>query len=96
MFYENPNRNRHSTSINQGGIMLAFLGGVLSYLIKNLAIIIGVLEAIMKVAAGIVSMTPTKKDDAVYATVDKYFSIIKKWLYTISDKLAGKEANIPN
>lgn len=76
--------------------MVAFLGKVIGWIFKNLGLLVGIVEAIIKVAAGIVSLTPTKKDDAVVAFVDKWFSIIKKWLYTISDKLAGKEANIPN
>jgi hypothetical protein len=72
------------------------MGNIIAYIFKNLAIIIGIAEAILKAFAAIVSLTSTKKDDAIYAMVDKIFSSIKKWLYTISDKLAGKEANIPN
>ncbi len=71
--------------------MKAFLGKVLGWVFKNLSLIIGIIEAILKAAGGIVSITPTKKDDAVLAVVDKVFSTIKSWLYTISDKLAGKE-----
>jgi hypothetical protein len=76
--------------------MVRFLGKVLAYVFKNLGVVIGVVEAVLKAVGAIVSLTPTKKDDAVYATIDKIFSSIKKWLYTISDKLAGKPANIPN
>lgn len=76
--------------------IIKFFLSILSYIVKNLAVIIGVGEAIMKVAASIVSLTPTKKDDKVYEIVDNVFSWIKKVLYTISDKLAGKEINIPN
>jgi hypothetical protein len=75
---------------------MAFLNGVFAYVFKNLGIIIGVAEAIIKVAAGIVSLTPTKKDDAVVNAIDGVFSKIKKWLYTISDKLAGKSPTVPN
>ena len=69
---------------------------IIAYIFKNLAVIVGVVEAVLKAAAAIISFTPTKKDDAVYEVVDKGFSWIKKILYTISDKLAGREPNIPN
>ena len=69
---------------------------IIAYIFKNMAVIIGVIEAVLKAAAAIVSLTPTKKDDAILEYVDKGFSLIKRILYTISDKLAGKEPNIPN
>lgn len=76
--------------------MIALIGKIIAYIFKNLGLIVGIAEAVLKVGAGIVSLTPTKKDDAVYAIVDKVFSWVKKWIYTVSDKLAGKEVNIPN
>jgi len=69
---------------------------IISYIFKNLALLIGIIEAILKVAAGIASMTPTKRDDAIVEMIDKGFSAIKKVLYTVADKLAGKEPNLPN
>ena len=76
--------------------MLQFFNNVFAYLFKNLGVIIGIAESILKAAGAIISFTPTKKDDAVYAVIDAWFSKIKGWLYTVSDKLAGKEGNIPN
>jgi len=69
---------------------------IIAYIFKNLGVIVGIIEAVLKAAAAIVSFTPTKKDDAIYEYVDKAFSMIKRVLYTISDKLAGKEPNIKN
>lgn len=71
-------------------IIFTFIGNVIAYIIKNVAIIIGVGESIMKVIASIVSLTPTKKDDVIYKKVDDFFSIIKQWLYKISEAFAGK------
>jgi hypothetical protein len=73
--------------------IIAFISNIVAYVFKNLGVIIGVAEAILKAIGAIVSLTPTKKDDAIYAFIDTWFSKIKKWLYDISDKLAGK---IPN
>lgn len=64
--------------------------GVLAWLVKNVALLVGIIEAIVKVIAGIVSLTPTKKDDAFLPKVDAIASWIKKGLYFVSDKLAGK------
>ena len=72
------------------------MSNIISYIFKNMALIIGIVEAVLKAFAGIVSLTATKKDDAIVELIDKAFSAIKKVLYTVADKLAGKEANIPN
>jgi hypothetical protein len=72
------------------GAVFAFIKGFLAWAIKDAAQIIGVVEAIGKAVAGIVSLTPTKKDDFLIAWVDKAGSAVKKALYWASDKLAGK------
>ncbi len=63
----------------------------LAYIVKNGALLAGVIEAIIKVFAGIASLTPTKADDAILPIVDKFAGYVKKALYTLSDKLAGKD-----
>jgi len=60
---------------------------VISYLLKNVALIVGIIEAIIKVLGGIVSLTPTKADDVVLEKIDLFFSKIKEIFYNISDKL---------
>ena len=67
-----------------------FILGVVAWLIKNVALLVGILEAIVKVIAGVISLTPTKMDDAFLPKVDMVASWIKKVLYFASDKLAGK------
>jgi len=69
---------------------------IISYIFKNLALLLGIVEAVLKVAGGIVSMTPTKKDDAIVDMINSGFSAIKKVLYTVADKLAGKDPTLPN
>ena len=71
--------------------ILVIIKGVLAYVVKNAALMVGVVEALVKVLGGIASLTPTKKDDAILPVVDKIASWIKKAIYTISDKLAGKD-----
>lgn len=68
------------------------VAGIVSYLVKNAALLIGVVEAVLKVLAGITSLTPTKKDDKIYAIVNDIFSKIKKWLYDKMDFLSGTPA----
>lgn len=69
---------------------------ILAYLVKNSALLIGIVEALAKVIAGIVSITPTKKDDFLISKVDEIASIIKKALYTVADYLAKKPENASN
>lgn len=69
---------------------MQFIMGILAWLVKNSALLVGIVEALAKVIAGIVSITPTKKDDFLITKVDDIASSIKKALYTISDFLAGK------
>lgn len=64
------------------------MGAVIAYLLKNLALLVGIVEAILKAVGGIVSLTPTKKDDVVVDKVNEIFSKIKAYLYTISDAKA--------
>lgn len=75
---------------------MQFIMNVLAWLVKNSALLIGILEALAKVIAGIVSITPTKKDDWLVNKVDEVASAIKKALYTISDFMAGKSKNATN
>jgi len=71
--------------------MLQLVWYVLAWVVKNLALIVGILEALCKVIVGIISLTPTKRDDACLDKVNMVFSTIKRWLYTLSDWTAGKE-----
>jgi len=67
--------------------MMAFLKGVLAYLLKNGGLIVGAIEAILKALGGIVNLTPTKKDDAVVAFLDEWFTKIKQVIYNLMDKV---------
>jgi hypothetical protein len=70
--------------------MIGFIMGIAAWLVKNTALLVGIIEAVVKVFAGIVSLTPTKKDDALLPKVDAIASKIKAALYWASEKLAGK------
>ena len=60
---------------------------IISFLLKNIAQVVGIVEALAKAIAGIVSLTPTKKDDKILGMINTVFSAIKKILYDLSDKL---------
>lgn len=64
---------------------------VLSWMVKNIAYIVGILEALVKVIVGIITLTPTKRDDVFVSKINDIFSAVKKVLYDISDFMAGKE-----
>ena len=73
-----------------GDKMYQIILAVLAYLVKNTALLIGILEAIAKVITGIITLTPTKKDDILLPKVDAFFSAIKKFLYQLTEFMTGK------
>jgi hypothetical protein len=77
-------------------IVLKVLGLILAWLVKNVALVVGIIEALAKVIAGVVSISPTKNDDWLIPKVDFVASFCKKWLYVLAEKLAGKPVTIPN
>lgn len=74
-----------------GDKMFQIILAVLAYLVKNIALITGVLEAVAKAITGIITLTPTKKDDVLLPKVDAFFSGIKKFLYQLSEFMTGKK-----
>ena len=70
-------------------ILKDFALAVGAYIAKNLALLVGVIEALAKALAGIISLTPIKRKDKILEYVDKFFSAVKKGLYWVSDKLGG-------
>ena len=60
-----------------------------SWVAKNLSLIVGILEAIIRLGAGISSLTATKRDDVFMAKVDAFFPKVKKWLFSVSDMAKG-------
>jgi hypothetical protein len=48
------------------------LTNILGWITKNIGLIIGVVEALTKVLAGIASLTPTEKDDKIVAWIEEH------------------------
>ena len=65
-----------------------------AFAFKNFALVIGVVEAVIKLLAGLVSRTPTKKDDKFVAGVNKAFSKMKKFCYDFSDTLTEAKKEV--
>jgi len=65
--------------------------GVIAWFCKNVALLVGIIEAIAKVIVGVLTLTPTKIDDPLIPLVDNVCSKIKEILYNASDWLMGKE-----
>ena len=67
--------------------MVKIILDILAYLVKNSAMVIGIVEAVVKAITSIITLTPTKKDDILLPYVDGFFSAMKKVLYSISEIL---------
>lgn len=63
----------------------------LSFVAKNVALVVGIVEAVVKAIGGIISLTPTKRDDAFLPRIDDFFSAIKAALYSLSDLMGGQD-----
>ena len=76
--------------VKEGNKMWIIIVQIGAFIVKNMALIVGILESIVKAITGVISLTPTKQDDRLLPTIDTIFSKIKQILYNISDFMAGK------
>ena len=67
---------------------VAMILSVLAWILKNTGLIVGIVEALIKAAVGIVNITKTTRDDAALETVKRVFNSVQKWLYQNSALLA--------
>ena len=65
---------------------MTILKTVINYLVKNLYQIINLVEAVLRVAAAIVSLTPSTKDDSIVEVVKGVFEKIKSFLSNLQAK----------
>jgi len=65
--------------------MLNFITNILGWFVKNVGLIVEILEALLKLAGGIVSLTPSKNDDRIVGIIEDKFDVIKKILYQAAD-----------
>ena len=53
---------------------------ILGYIRRNLAEVVNLIEAILRIAGSIASLTPTDKDDSIVAGIKAGFKKIKDFL----------------
>ena len=70
--------------------MTSFILGAAAWLMKNIGLIIGIVEQILKVLGGIVSLTPTRKDDVVVQWIEDKFNGIQGWIYSVANLINNK------
>lgn len=58
---------------------------MIGYIRRNMAEIVNVVEAVLRLAGSIASLTATEKDDSVIATIKEYFSKIKSFLLNLGE-----------
>ena len=56
------------------------MNAILAYLRRNLSEIVNAIEAILRLAGSLASLTPTEKDDSVVAWLKDKFAIVKGFL----------------
>jgi len=65
-----------------------------SFLLKNFSLFVGTVEQIFKILAGIVSLTPTRKDDILVQEIERMFDSWQKKIYNICEKIVNFYNNI--
>lgn len=65
--------------------IIQFLLKILGWLSKNMGLIVGIIEQVLKVLTGIVHITPSRKDDLWVEKLDVGFAKIKAPLYKFSE-----------
>lgn len=56
------------------------MSGIIAYLRRNLSEIVNVIEAILRLAGSLASLTPTTKDDSIIDAIKSGFGKIKDFL----------------
>jgi len=59
---------------------------IIKYVVDNLYQIVNLIEAVLRVAAAIVPITPSPKDDAIVLAVKAGFDKIKSFLLKVTEK----------
>ena len=58
-----------------------------SFLLKNFSLFVGVVEQVLKILAGIASLTPTRKDDVLVQNMEDMFDVWQGNIYKICEKI---------
>ena len=65
---------------------MRFVLGVIGYLAKNIGLILGLVEQIIKVLVGIAHLTPSRKDDEWVNKIEKAFDYVQGLIYKLTDR----------
>ncbi|HOL83564.1 MAG TPA: hypothetical protein PLK48_06135 [Caldisericia bacterium] len=55
-----------------------------SLIVKEFGVFCGIVEQIIKILVGIVSLTPTREDDEVIQTVEDLWDVVQEKIYNIA------------
>lgn len=59
--------------------------GIVAYLRRNMAEIVNAIEAILRLAGSLASLTATSKDDSIVAAIKAGFAKVKAFLLKVAD-----------
>ena len=61
------------------------IGNIIGYLRRNIAEVVNLIEAILRVLGSLASLTPTAKDDSIVAAIKSGFAKIKNFLLSVGN-----------
>jgi len=59
------------------------MSGIIAYLRRNIAEIVNLIEALIRIAGSLASLTPTPKDDSIVAAIKAGFAKVKSFLLNL-------------
>ena len=65
-----------------------------SFLLKNFGVFAGIVEQIIKLLVGIVSLTPSRRDDVLIQDVENLFEVWQSKIYDTAQKIVDFYNNI--
>jgi|GEM_PF-2008370 len=90
----NKFRVEHPTGAKMIIYIITRIFWLASFLLKNFSLFLGVVEQILKILAGIVSFTPTRKDDLLVQEIENLFDTWQKNIYIACEKITYFYNNI--
>ena len=65
---------------------MKFILGIIGYIAKNVGLILGLIEQIIKILAGIAHLTPSRKDDEWVNKIERIFDKLQALIYKLTDR----------
>jgi len=78
---------QHNTEAKMIAFVMTRIFWLASFLLKNFGVFTGIVEQIIKLLVGIVSLTPSRRDDVLIQDVENLFEVWQSKIYDTAQKI---------